>query len=63
MPGSFPSSSDNSVDLWRGIAWNFYNYALFHGATGLTPPNYNDSEESLARKVAYYTAAAADNNP
>lgn len=53
---SYPSSNDNESSLWKRIAWNFYLYATSEGKTGLNPPNWNDNDSTLIKKVTYYTA-------
>lgn len=63
MAGSYPNGSDNKRALWLRIASNLYSYAVNFGVTGLTPPSWNDSVNDLARKSAYYTAAAVDIHP
>lgn len=57
MAGLTSDSSDNEASLWKKIAWNLYNAALFVGVTGLNPPSWNDNIQDLQKKSAYYTAA------
>jgi hypothetical protein len=53
----YPAVNDALNDLWKKIAWNTYEMAVTAGVTGLTPPNWNETTESLQRKCAYYTAS------
>lgn len=56
MAGMTASFNDNDANLWKKIAWNFYNYAVNKGISGLNPPSWNDNIDSLIKKSAYYTA-------
>jgi hypothetical protein len=58
MP-TYPSINDRDFDLWKKIAWNFYEFAVASGVTGLNPPSINDTQDNLQKKVAYYSASVA----
>lgn len=54
------SINDNEFDLWRKIALNFYDAAYSSGIADLDPPSWNDTQVTLQKKTAYYTAALAE---
>ena len=60
--GISPSLNDTELNLLFKQAQNWYDYAVNFGASGLTPPNWNDNNFSLLKKIAYYTAVAVDHN-
>lgn len=57
--GEYPSINDRSYDLWKKIAWNWYDYAVARGISGLNAPSVNDRVFDLQKKITYYTAALA----
>lgn len=63
MAGSYPDLNDREFDLWVKIAWNWYDYLVDFGGSGLTPPSLNDRLFDLQKKVCYYTAYAVDLHP
>jgi hypothetical protein len=63
MAGIYPKINDRDYDLWKAIAWNWYDYAVDAGVTGLNPPSWNDRPFDLMKKTAYYTAASVDIHP
>ena len=60
MAGILPTSTDTDYTLWKKVAWNLYDNATTNGITGLKAPNWNDPEDILLKKIAYYSAAIAD---
>lgn len=58
MP-SYPSINDSEFSLWKKIAWNLFDYATAQGVAGLNAPSINDTQETLQKKSAYYTASLA----
>lgn len=63
MAGSYPTSTDTDFTLIRKAAWNFYDRAVTVGVTGLNPPSWNDTDDVLLKKIAYYTASIVDAAP
>lgn len=57
--GLSPSFNDRPFDLWFKIAQNYYDTAISGGASGLNPPNLNDTVDTLLKKICYYTAVMA----
>lgn len=51
-----PAINDTKQVLWYKIAQNFYELALGAGATGLTPPRFDEDVFSLQKKCVYYSA-------
>lgn len=60
MAGITSTSTDTEYTLWKATAWNFYDRATANGITGLNAPNWNDPEDILLKKIAYYSAAMVD---
>ena len=60
MAASYPAPNDKPNDLWKRIAWNWYNLAVNDGVAGLNPPNWDDSIPSLMKKTAYYIASLSE---
>lgn len=58
-----PSPNDTDFALLRKIVWNYYNYAIHFGVTGINPPSVNDTYEVLLKKWCYITAASVDHHP
>lgn len=57
----YPSPNDATPqNLWFKVAYNWYNWAVNFGITGLRPPRWDDTEAELIKKAAYYTARMAD---
>lgn len=59
MAGSYPNNSDNDVSLVKKQAWNWYEFAVASGVSGLNPPNWSDNKVDLLKKITYYTASVA----
>lgn len=55
-----PSVNDSNQNLWFKVAYNWYEWAVSYGITGLRPPRFDDTESELMKKAAYYTARMAD---
>lgn len=58
-----PAINDTELDLWKKVAANWYDYAIGLGATGLTPVNWNDNQETVLKKIVYYTARIVELKP
>lgn len=52
---SYPSKNDRDYDLWKKIAWNYYDIAVSNGHN-VEPPSINDREFDLMKKSVEYTA-------
>jgi len=60
MAANYPSFNDTKqVLLYKG-ADNLYQALVASGSSGLTPPRADEPIASLEKKIAFYTAVAAE---
>jgi hypothetical protein len=52
----YPLQSDTKEVLAFKAAWNLYDALVGLGVSGLTPPVYGSTYNSLLSKICYYSA-------